>query len=55
METKIKICGLFRPEDIEAVNEAEPDFVGFVFYPKSRRFVSPEKAAELRRNLKPAI
>ena len=30
METKIKICGLFRPEDIEAVNEAEPDFVGFV-------------------------
>lgn len=55
METKIKICGLFRPEDIEAVNEAEPDFVGFVFYPKSRRYVSPEKAAELRRNLKPAI
>ena len=35
METKIKICGLFRPEDIEAVNEAEPDFVGFVFYPKA--------------------
>ena len=55
METKIKICGLFRPEDIESVNEAEPDFVGFVFYPKSRRYVSPEKAAELRRNLKPAI
>ena len=55
METKIKICGLFRPEDIEAVNEAEPDFVGFVFYPKSRRYVSTEKAAELRRNLKQAI
>ena len=34
METKIKICGLFRPGGYEAVNEAEPDFVGFVFYPK---------------------
>ena len=55
METKIKICGLFRSEDIEAVNEAEPDFVGFVFYPKSRRYVSPEKAVELRRKLKPGI
>jgi len=28
--TKIKICGLSRPEDIKAVNEARPDFAGFV-------------------------
>ena len=44
--TKIKICGLSRPEDVEAVNEAKPDFCGFVVgYPKSRRSVTPERAA----------
>ena len=29
--TKIKICGLTRPEDIEAVNEYLPDYIGFIF------------------------
>ena len=29
-QTKIKICGLSRPEDIEAVNEVKPDYAGFV-------------------------
>lgn len=47
MNTKIKICGLFRNEDIEYVNEALPDFAGFIFYPKSHRYVSAERAAEL--------
>ena len=28
--TKIKICGLFRPEDIEYINEAQPDYAGFI-------------------------
>ena len=42
---KIKICGLFRPEDIDIVNEALPDFAGFVFAP-SRRRVTPEWARE---------
>jgi phosphoribosylanthranilate isomerase len=47
--TRIKICGLSRPEDVEAVNEAKPDFCGFVInFPKSRRNVSPEQAARLR-------
>ena len=40
MSTKIQICGLFRPEDIEAVNIAKPDYVGFIFYPKSHRYVA---------------
>lgn len=51
---KIKICGLFRSEDIKYVNEALPDYIGFVFA-ESRRQVSPEKAAELRRMLSPDI
>lgn len=44
---KIKICGLSRTEDIEYANEVLPDYIGFVFA-KSRRQVSPEKAAELK-------
>ena len=45
---KIKLCGLTRPCDIEAVNELQPDYIGFVFAKKSRRYVSPEKAEELK-------
>ncbi|MBP5274424.1 MAG: phosphoribosylanthranilate isomerase [Abditibacteriota bacterium] len=53
---QIKICGLFRREDAEAVNEACPDYIGFIIgYPKSHRNVSAEKAAELRRLLRPEI
>lgn len=49
--TKIKLCGLSRTCDIEAANELKPEYIGFVFAKKSRRYVSPEKAAELRRIL----
>ena len=50
--TKIKICGLSRPEDIRYVNEAKPDFCGFIIgVPRSRRNVSPETVRTLRRML----
>lgn len=52
---KIKLCGLTRPCDIEAVNELQPDYIGFVFAKKSRRYVSPEKAKELKAMLAPGI
>ena len=52
---KIKLCGLTRPCDIEAVNELQPDYIGFVFAKKSRRYVSPEKAKELKAMLTPGI
>lgn len=48
--TKVKICGLFREEDIEYVNELLPDYVGFVFA-NSRRQVSPKKAEHLIKKL----
>ena len=51
---KIKICGLFRDEDIEYVNDARPDYAGFVFA-RSRRQVSPAQAAGLRRKLAEGI
>ena len=45
--TKIKLCGLSRAEDIEIANELLPEFVGFVFYEKSKRYITPQKAATL--------
>ena len=47
---KVKICGLSRVSDIEAVNAAKPDYVGFVFA-ESRRKVTPRQAADLRKRL----
>ena len=49
---KIKICGLSRPEDIEYVNAAKPDYAGFVIdYPKSRRSITPDQLRELVKEL----
>lgn len=53
--TRIKLCGLRRPEDIEAVNELRPEYIGFVFFPGSRRFVTPETARTLKAALCPGI
>lgn len=53
--TKTKLCGLSRPCDIEAVNELLPDYIGFVFAKKSKRYVAPETAAALRAKLNPPI
>lgn len=52
---KIKICGLFRPEDIEYANRVKPDFIGFVFWEKSKRRVTAGQAALLREKLAPGI
>lgn len=48
---KVKICGLRRPEDIEAANAAKPDYVGFIFVPETKRYVKPDLAANFRRDL----
>ena len=53
--TKIKFCGLSRPCEIAAVNRLKPAYIGFVFAPKSRRYLTPEAAADLKRLLAPGI
>ncbi len=53
--TRIKLCGLSRPCDIEAANELKPEYIGFVFARKSRRYVTYEKAKELKELLAPNI
>ena len=51
MKLKAKICGLTRREDIAAANELLPDYIGMVFYPKSKRAVSREQASALKAQL----
>ena len=54
-ETKIKLCGMFRPEDIGYANEVKPDFVGFVLAEGFRRRILKEQAVEFRKALDAAI
>ena len=54
--TGIKICGLFRKEDIDSANAVQPDYIGFILhFPKSHRNVSVETAARLKAQLHPRI
>lgn len=54
---KIKICGLRRPEDVDYVNEARPDYAGVILADpkKFRRAISREQARDIRRELDPTI
>jgi len=51
---RIKICGIFREQDIDYVNEARPDYCGFVFA-QSKRQVTVAQAASLRQRLAEGI
>lgn len=54
--TKIKICGLFRSCDIDYVNEAKPDYCGFIInFPKSHRNLTPEQVRTLRERMDSAV
>lgn len=53
--TRIKICGITRAEDLAAAVNAGADAVGFVFYPPSPRYLTPDRAAELARGVPPFV
>jgi len=53
--TRIKICGVSRPADVEAAAEAGADAIGLVFHPPSPRAVTVARAAELARLLPPYV
>ena len=55
IDCKVKICGLHREEDICCVNAYLPDYIGFVFYPESKRYVTGEQAQKLKEKLDPRI
>jgi phosphoribosylanthranilate isomerase len=55
MRTRIKICGITRPADGAAAAQAGADAIGLVFYPRSPRFLSLERALEIRDALPPFV
>ncbi len=55
MRTRIKICGITRAQDGVAAARAGADAIGLVFYPPSPRFLSAERAREIRDALPPFV
>jgi len=55
MRTRVKICGITRPGDARAAAEAGADAIGLVFYPPSPRYLSGERAIEIRDALPPFV
>lgn len=53
--TGVKLCGMMRMEDIIAVNALKPDYIGFVFAKKSKRYITPEDALRFKELLDPTI
>jgi phosphoribosylanthranilate isomerase len=38
-DLKIKVCGMKYPDNISALSDIKPDYMGFIFYPPSKRFI----------------
>ena len=55
MRTRVKICGITRPGDGVDAAKAGADAIGLVFYPKSPRYLSAERAIEIRDALPPFV
>jgi phosphoribosylanthranilate isomerase len=55
MRTRIKICGITRTQDALAAATAGADAIGLVFYPRSPRYLSGERAVEIRDALPPFV
>lgn len=53
MGPRVKICGIANAADAEAVAALRPDFLGFIFWPGSKRFVRPEDVGAWANNLPP--
>jgi len=52
---KIKICGMLHKDNIKDVAALNPDFMGFIFYPKSPRYVVGKLNPEIMESLPPSI
>ena len=48
---KVKMCGMRRKEDIAYANEVKPEAVGYIFFPKSKRYVTGQQAKEFDQDL----
>jgi phosphoribosylanthranilate isomerase len=55
VRTRVKICGVTRAADARAAADAGADAIGLVFYPPSPRYLSTERAVEVRDALPPFV
>lgn len=53
--TQVKICGITNPDDAHVAVEAGADMIGFIFYPPSPRYVTPERAQTIVEHLPPEV
>jgi phosphoribosylanthranilate isomerase len=53
--TRIKICGITRLEDAKLAESLGANAVGFIFYQESKRYISPNEAKDIIKNLTPLI
>lgn len=49
---KLKICGMKYNDNISLISKLNPDYIGFIFYNKSKRFLDDEPIPEVNKNIK---
>jgi phosphoribosylanthranilate isomerase len=52
---RVKVCGITNPEDAVLCEHHGADALGFIFYPRSKRYISPSQAADIIAHLSPFI
>lgn len=55
MSVRVKVCGITRCEDAKIAVQLGVDAIGFVFWPKSARYINPDLARQIAENIPPFI